>query len=284
MRRFKAAPWLVGALLCPLALLCATTSAHGDRFDYFLKQLEAPGFKVRLQAAYILGTLGDKRAVTALVRTLGDAHYAVRGAAAIALGSLGDPAAVEPLAKTATDDEAWVRAEVMKALGRLKATDALPAMFNALDDSDWKVRHQATRALGLIGDPRAILPLARVIETGIDGAEVLDEAKRSLLKLAPSVDGPQMQSRLRGSADKHERAQAAVILGVLADKTAVPALIDALADRAPYVRGYAAIALASLADSRALEPLRGLAKNESHDRIRSIAALALSLLERRLKK
>lgn len=266
------------------AVLFAGSSAFGDRFDYFVKQLDAPGFKVRLQAAYILGTLGDKRAVPPLVKTLGDTHYAVRGAAAIALGSLGDLAAVKPLAKLATDEESWVRAEVMKALGKLQASDALPAIFNALDDADWKVRHQAARALGRIGDPRAILPLARVIETGVDGAEVIDEAKRALLKLAPSIDGAQMQSRLRGSADKHERAQAAVILGVLADKTAVPALIDALADRAPYVRGYAAIALSSLADPRALEPLRSLAKHETHERIRSIAALALSLLERRLKK
>jgi HEAT repeat protein len=274
------------AVLSALAALCCAVPAlaHADRVAYFLQQLEAPGFKVRLQAAYILGTLGDKRAVPPLVKALDDSHYAVRGAAAIAIGSLGDLGAVEALVKVAADEEAWVRAEVMKALGRLRAATALETVVKALDDADWKVRYQAARAAGMLGDSRAIFPLARVIEAGIDGSEVIEVAKKSILKLAPSATVADIEARLKTNVDKHERAQAAVVLGVIGNKEAVPALIGALADAEPYVRGFAALALASLADARASEPLKLLTQNEAHPRVRSIAKLALSMLERRLAK
>ena len=223
-----------------VAALCAPAPARADRVDYFLKQLAAAGFKVRLQAAYILGTLGDKRALSPLVKALDDAHYAVRGAVAIALGALGDPTAIESLVKAAADEEAWVRAEVMKALGRLRASTALSTLVAALDDADWKVRYQAARSLGLCGEPGAIIPLARVIEAGIDNAEVVDAARASLRKVAPSQDTKEIEARLRTSDDKHERARAAVILGVLGDKAAVPALINSLLDNEPYVRAGSA--------------------------------------------
>lgn len=271
-----------GALLGVLVLSAAPHAGAVDRVDYFLKQLEAAGFKVRLQAAYILGTLADKRAVPSLVKALQDSHYAVRGAAAIALGSLGDLAAIEPLVRCASDEEAWVRSEVMKAFGRLRSPASLVAIVAALDDSDWKVRFQSARTLGRLGEARAILPLARIIEAGIDNTEVIDEARASLKKLAPSLDSSEIQTRLRTNDDKHERARAAVILGVLGDKGAVPALIEALGDKEPYVRGYAALALSSLGDSRALGPLQELVGKELHVRVKSIAVLALSLLKRKV--
>ena len=50
-----------------------------------------------MQAALVLGKLGDARAVQPLIKALGDQNKTVRGIAAPALGQLGDAAAVDPL-------------------------------------------------------------------------------------------------------------------------------------------------------------------------------------------
>jgi epoxyqueuosine reductase len=70
-------------------------------------------------AAVVLGNLGDREAVPALVGGLGDAEPLVRGHAAWALGRLGGRRAREALARAlAREDDAHARAELAKALER----------------------------------------------------------------------------------------------------------------------------------------------------------------------
>jgi hypothetical protein len=97
----------------------------GDpKLDELCKALAEDGnYKVRVQAALVLGRLGDARAVPCLVKALADANKTVRAIAAQALGQVGDPAAADPLRKLlATEGDPFVRAQTGKAIAALAAS------------------------------------------------------------------------------------------------------------------------------------------------------------------
>jgi hypothetical protein len=98
--------------------------------------LSDPSFKVRTQAALLLGKLGDRAGVDALVRALGDDNKTVRAMAAQSLGKLGgDKAAVALRALLASEKDPFVRGHAEKALAALSVAPP-PA---AADTRDRKV-------------------------------------------------------------------------------------------------------------------------------------------------
>jgi hypothetical protein len=77
-------------------------------------------YKVRVQAALVLGKLGDAAAVACLTRALGDQNKTVRAMSAQALGQLGDGAAVDSLrALSKRDPDPFVRSQTEKAMALL---------------------------------------------------------------------------------------------------------------------------------------------------------------------
>jgi len=117
----------VKARACLIALLLAAASASAAGPDVKVDDLiravtEDSNYKVRVQAALVLGKLGDTRAVQPLIKALGDANKTVRGIAASALGQLGDSSATDPLRgllKRETDP--FVKGQAEKALAVLSA-------------------------------------------------------------------------------------------------------------------------------------------------------------------
>src|SRR4051812_11662988 len=86
-----------------LGLLCAA-SARADRVDDLSRVvISDSNWKVRMQAANVLGRLRDRRGVPALVRALSDGSEAVRGVAAGALGEIGDASASAALQRSLRD-------------------------------------------------------------------------------------------------------------------------------------------------------------------------------------
>jgi len=82
--------------------------------------LEDSNYKVRVQAAIVLGKLGDVSAVESLIKALDDANKTVRGIAAHALGQIGDAAAADPLrALLGRDPDPFVKGQAGKALAML---------------------------------------------------------------------------------------------------------------------------------------------------------------------
>jgi hypothetical protein len=71
-------------------LLSAPPAAAQGSVDRLVQALEDPSFKVRLQAAIIIGKRKLTRAAPALRDALDDDHDAVRAAAAVSLGRMGD--------------------------------------------------------------------------------------------------------------------------------------------------------------------------------------------------
>jgi len=64
---------------------------------------------VREAAAYLLGSIADRRAVKPLIKALGDSENEVRQTAAFALGEIKDPRAIEPLTAALNDYDNLVR-------------------------------------------------------------------------------------------------------------------------------------------------------------------------------
>src|SRR4051794_34450997 len=91
--------------------------ASADKIDDLTRALmQDSSYKVRVQAALVLGKLGDRRAVPALIQALKDENETVRGVAATSLGRLGDPRAADGLLKATNDGAEFVRAQAKKAL------------------------------------------------------------------------------------------------------------------------------------------------------------------------
>ena len=109
-------------LFVALALaVCAPGVARADRVDELVQSLLGDSsYKVRTQAAIVLGKLGDQRAVAGLVEALKDESDAVRGAAASSLGKLGDPSCTGALGGLRNDASSFVRDAVAKSLALLE--------------------------------------------------------------------------------------------------------------------------------------------------------------------
>jgi HEAT repeat protein len=111
-----------------LSLLLAAGIARADRIDDLGRAISSDSdWKVRMQAASVLGRLKDKRGVPALVRALSDKSEAVRGVAAGALGEIGDAAARPALQRALRDPSELVRDQAQMALAGLQPAEPPPA-------------------------------------------------------------------------------------------------------------------------------------------------------------
>src|SRR5580765_7115231 len=98
-------------------LLIAAAPASADKIDDLTRALmQDPSYKVRVQAALVLGKLADKRAVPALMQALKDENESVRGVAATSLGRIGDKGAANALLEATNDASEFVRSQAKKAL------------------------------------------------------------------------------------------------------------------------------------------------------------------------
>src|SRR5688572_2253992 len=104
------------------------SAARADRIDDLTRSLlQDSSYKVRVQAALVLGKLKDRRAVPALSQALRDENATVRGTAAASLGQIGDPSARDALEGAAQDVDGFVKGQAQKALGLLGSAVARPS-------------------------------------------------------------------------------------------------------------------------------------------------------------
>jgi hypothetical protein len=102
-------------------LVLVGRTASADRVDDLTNALtNDPSWRVRLQAAVVIGKLHERRAVPALIRALNDQVETVRGMAAQVLGELGDPAAHAALERAKHDTSPFVRGQALVALNKLQ--------------------------------------------------------------------------------------------------------------------------------------------------------------------
>ncbi len=204
-------------------------------------------------------SMREERSYADLVRGLKNSNPDIRNTAAERLGELADPRTVDPLAEALDDPDPGVRWKAAEALGRL-GTPAVDPLLLALTSGDVDVRWKAAVALGDIGDPRAIGPLA----------ELLDDEDRYVRTRAADalgrIGGPaeQVLVHLLSKGQKQERCGAALGLGKVGDPAAIEALLSVLGDPEPDVRDAAVRAFGEIGE-RAVAPLIGLLRSARGD-------------------
>src|SRR6267143_1778020 len=175
--------------------------------------LKDEDWAVREEAATMLGTLRDPRAVAPLVSVLCDGDRAVREDAVRALGQIGDARAVEFL-MTAMK-EPGLRPLAVEALGRIGDRRAVPVLINVLEgvdrpevsrpidgcgdrwDEEMLTLGAAVRALGAIRDETAIPSLMKALHHTVTRAEAAD----ALTRFGSAVIAPLLAVLARESDD-----------------------------------------------------------------------------------
>ena len=183
----------------------------------------------RSRAAYQLGALGDRDALTPLLGLLTDRHFLVRRTAVRALGQIKEPAAVTPLLDAVTHDPALVR-DVIAALQRIGPA-AAPHLRRDLEG--FLDRHQTGRrgalvatVLGLHGDIASVRVLTEAVAAGHEHS-LRAAAAEALGEIGVPIAVPVLTGALE-HADPEVRLRAAVALGKVSDPTAVAGLVAAL--------------------------------------------------------
>jgi HEAT repeat protein len=208
-----------------------------------------------------------------LVANLKSPNASTRQEAAAALGKSRRREAVTPLAALVRDPDTRVRMEVVRALRELRDRSAVPALITSLGDGDREVREEAMGTLVEIYSERdRVGPVGRFLEM------FSDEYDRTSIAPYTVVD-PSVEQGLAGAlrdADPAIREQAALSLGILNARSALPALANALPDPDAGVRGAAATAIGKVGtaqDGKALIPL--LADSDAEVRNRVLQAIGV---------
>ncbi|MGB8261200.1 MAG: HEAT repeat domain-containing protein [Terracidiphilus sp.] len=164
------------------------------------------------EAARILASSREDRAVTVLIEALLACSREVRPAILTALGQSGDPRVLPPLLAEIESSDPELRSCAALALGSLGEPAVLDALFWALDDVDGRVRAAAATSLARTGEAAALAPLVRLLSE-----------KNRLVRLA-----------------------ATEALGALGFAAAVSPLEEQTRDADPAIRLCATVALAKL--------------------------------------
>jgi bilin biosynthesis protein len=248
---------MVAALGLPTLALMAALGAEGptpsrlspDQFNLLAERLaHGESFKVRIQAALILGAGGGPPAEPILREVLrDDTAPAVRAAAALALAELDGVRAVVPLVEALADDDAFVRSQADKALSGLASRDgaelAAP-LAAALTAAPEIAKPVGLRVLGGLGDPGA----DGVVGLLGDPSGSVRSAARNELAVLPAAQVNRALERGLKSGNFSIRSVAAQLAGERGDTEALPELADAVADatEVPEVQEAAHHALQSL--------------------------------------
>jgi bilin biosynthesis protein len=126
--------------------------AEGD-IEALIRTLQDPDRKVGEDSAWALVKIG-KPAVDPLIRALKIPDCQVRwgvGLVAWILGKIGDNRAVEPLIQALQHSEPIAREEAAWALGEIKDVRASESLLQALRDSETAVQREAAKALEKMG-------------------------------------------------------------------------------------------------------------------------------------
>ena len=230
--------------------------------------LKDEDWAIREEAATMLGTLRDPRAVAPLVSVLRDGDRAVRDAAIGALLAIGEPA-VTPLGDCLSDPVLTVQELASSVLAAIADARVLAPLMAALKSPDWIVRMHAAKALGRIQDPGAVAPLVPLLQDKV-------KAVREETSTALAAIGEAALSSLIAALTHVEwlvRLHAVEALGKTRSPEAVDPLLSALfndPDRA--VREDAVRALGQIGDARAVEFLVTVMKESG---LRPLAVEAL---------
>jgi HEAT repeat protein len=136
---------------------------------------------VRKYAAYLLGRIGDPRAIEPLGMALYDLHHDVGKASAEALAHFGVNS-FEILVEALDHPEMWIRIHSVDVLPRVKEPRVALVLLEMLKDPEREVRKHVIEAMGELGDPRTLPALQEIMANRAD-RELHALAKAALEKM-----------------------------------------------------------------------------------------------------
>ncbi|MCB9456308.1 MAG: HEAT repeat domain-containing protein [Anaerolineaceae bacterium] len=148
-----------------------------------IRLLQSEDVQLRQFIAYLLGRVGDARAIEPLIDALRDEHVGVRGAAANALGAIGDNSAVPYILPLLKENNPQLKVWAAYALTKL-GHDRFDLIVEPLGSKDVLVRRSAILALEQLGDRRAVeylLPLQDDHARRFEGDTTIAEAAAKAL-------------------------------------------------------------------------------------------------------
>ncbi|SLM46955.1 conserved protein of unknown function [Nitrospira japonica] len=230
--------------------------------------LKDEDWAIREEAAAMLGTLRDPRAVAPLVLMLQDSDRAVREAAIGSLTAIGAPS-VPALGLCLSDSHLAVQEAASAVLACIADERVLAQLLAALGNKDWIVRMHAAKALGRIKNSEAVEPLIPLLQDKVKA--VREETTAALVAIGDAAI-PSLLTAL-ADADWLVRLHAVEALGKMKSSAAVEPLLSALFnDRDAAVREDIVRALGQIGDGRAVEFLM-LAMKEPGLRLLAVEAL-----------
>jgi HEAT repeat protein len=243
---------------------------------------EDPLPSVRLALCQALGQFQDPAGGEALRKLLYDDDETIRLGAARALGKLEGPEGVKTLIEVALRDESEsVRQHVLKVLAERRVRESVPQVEAALAGEADIVRANAAQALIAIGDRSSVPVLVRALDD--PNYKVRALASHALGTIAPADAEVAGALRKRLAAEDHPLVQVDLAWNLArgGDRSEVPRLRELLFKGSPEdVRAEAAIALGEVGDktdiallNRAMDDKKGL--------VRKQAFLAVEKLEKK---
>lgn len=199
------------------------------------RRLSSSDVEERRCAVMSLGWMNRADSSRVAASALRDSSAIVRATAARAVLSLPQDEAAALLLPLLNERDEFVRQETAYALGETRSRQATAGLLALLEKEKMDgVRGAIVVSLGLIGDETAVVPLTQLLDLRLN--------------------------RRRKNENEFVRRAAAIALGQIRSRAAVPALISALSDdRAPDdIRREAARSLGLIGDPTAIAPLRSV--------------------------
>jgi HEAT repeat protein len=244
---------------------------------------------LRQEAAFARVQLGapDSKAVSDLVRLLGDGQPEVRLSAALALGDLGPAAkdAVKPLRQALKDDNLEVRvcaAAVLSTIDTGEGPGARLVLLDGLNSKEEQIRSEAVGGLGNFnGDAEVLGKLREALRDRSLTVRLAAITALSRWGIAASGAIPDLTRLLEDPEPEISRSAAGALMDISSEKfkRAVPFLIKGLQHDNENVRSGSANGLGQLGPlaEEAVQPLVSALGDEDEE-VRKEAALALGLI------
>ena len=208
-----------------------------------------------IDALIILG----KRDIQAVSRGLDDERwYVVRNIIYI-LRKIGDKRAIEYLLKSVRHGDTRVRKEVIKALGELGGREVVQTLRECLDDPDSEVRVAAAKAFSNIGSEAAKKIILDKIADKMFKEKEFEEKREFYEVLCRWRDDDVFDFLMRTLKTKtffgrtkndENRACAAICLGLLGNKDALPILKKMTTSNNQFLRDFSHHAIKRLENGR----------------------------------
>ncbi len=221
----------------------------------------------------------NRAALPYLKEALNNPDAQIRLKAALLLENIEDNVGLETIVEALSDSDDKVRAVASEVIRGLNPIQAGELLLKALNNPKHDVKVEAIKRLGKLKEEKAIKPLVAILENSVESKEVFEESQKTLNLLKGYLRFDNLLNAYRNEKDKHQKAQAILLMGIEGSKKSYHALVAALNDRDIYLRGRAAMALRQLNDSQAIPILDRMLGDPANRRIYPIIQSTLKILK-----